>query len=297
MKFTSAFTFAVLITGALAARAPKPQKPATKPATPANPTQAKPTAPANPTQPKPAAPTKSTPAKPAAQPIFSWKCAGSEQACNNFCFATKCRGKPSVLTYAGRTESEAGKVRSAAGCGRRPCKGALAAQGDSCDEYPFASSNQGGAGAVLRCVPLAHNTVQGRQLSSFYAKNGGIKRFKGKAYKVVISGGSNINFCKSNAACANDGLQFGLNKPGRTGKIVVFKRNSPLNMRGYTEEDNFTVFDDEEDTEEYPQVERRVYVTEDGEEHVAFLGPDEAPAEVGEVISYGENESKIVLVK
>jgi len=174
----------------------------------------------------------------------------------------------------------------------------LNAAGDSCDEYPFASTNQGGAGAVLRCVPLSHNTIQGRQLSSFYAKNGGTKTFKGKSFKVVISGGANINFCKAAAKCANDGLQFGLDKPGRTGKIVVFTKRgtTPFNTRGYTEEDNFTVFDDEKE-EDVPQIERRVYVTDDGEEHIAFLGPDEVPAQVGETIHNGETEATIVLVK
>lgn len=38
----------------------------------------------------------------------------------------------------------------------------------SCDECPFASSNQGGQGAQVMIVPLAENNAQGGQLGGFY---------------------------------------------------------------------------------------------------------------------------------
>lgn len=41
----------------------------------------------------------------------------------------------------------------------------------SCDEYPFASSNQGGGGSRAMIVPLAENNSQGGQLSGFYNQN------------------------------------------------------------------------------------------------------------------------------
>jgi hypothetical protein len=41
----------------------------------------------------------------------------------------------------------------------------------SCDEYPFASSKQGGATAIIRGVPLAENSQQGRDLSKFLREN------------------------------------------------------------------------------------------------------------------------------
>ncbi|MGA9334840.1 MAG: RHS repeat-associated core domain-containing protein, partial [Rudaea sp.] len=40
--------------------------------------------------------------------------------------------------------------------------------GSSCDEYPFASTYQGGIGATVAKVPLYSNLVQGGVLSSFY---------------------------------------------------------------------------------------------------------------------------------
>ena len=38
----------------------------------------------------------------------------------------------------------------------------------SCDEYPLASSREGGAGASTEAVPLASNNSQGGIMSSFY---------------------------------------------------------------------------------------------------------------------------------
>jgi hypothetical protein len=41
----------------------------------------------------------------------------------------------------------------------------------SCDEYPFASSMQGGLGARVAGVPLQENRIQGGVISAFYAKH------------------------------------------------------------------------------------------------------------------------------
>jgi hypothetical protein len=42
----------------------------------------------------------------------------------------------------------------------------------SCDEYPFASSQQGGVGASIRAVPLTEQAIQGGHISVFYRVNG-----------------------------------------------------------------------------------------------------------------------------
>lgn len=42
----------------------------------------------------------------------------------------------------------------------------------SCDEYPFASTQQGGAGASIRAVPLTEQAIQGGHISVFYRVNG-----------------------------------------------------------------------------------------------------------------------------
>jgi Deoxyribonuclease NucA/NucB len=53
---------------------------------------------------------------------------------------------------------------------RRAACGSFKGTG-SCDEYPFASTAQGGAGASVAGVPLAEQRIQGGTLSSFYQKN------------------------------------------------------------------------------------------------------------------------------
>lgn len=40
----------------------------------------------------------------------------------------------------------------------------------NCDEYPFASTYNGGVGARIICVPQKENSLQGYNIKSFYAK-------------------------------------------------------------------------------------------------------------------------------
>jgi hypothetical protein len=47
-----------------------------------------------------------------------------------------------------------------------------AGNGMSWDEYPFASSKQGGAGATVKSVPNSEQHYQGATLKNFYTKNG-----------------------------------------------------------------------------------------------------------------------------
>ena len=72
-------------------------------------------------------------------------------------------GKPKILTRI----TSSSKIRSnrSAACGNFSGTG-------SCDEYPFASSKEGGAGASTRGVPLSEQNSQGGTLSSFYQANG-----------------------------------------------------------------------------------------------------------------------------
>lgn len=44
--------------------------------------------------------------------------------------------------------------------------------GTSLDEFPFASSTQGGKGAAVAAIPVSEQCSQGGKLSSFYQSNG-----------------------------------------------------------------------------------------------------------------------------
>lgn len=54
----------------------------------------------------------------------------------------------------------------------------------SCDEYPFASSYEGGAGASIRGVPLWQQKVQGGIISIFYRVN---NIEDGNLYRVEVN--------------------------------------------------------------------------------------------------------------
>lgn len=83
-------------------------------------------------------------------------------------------GKPMLLHYApGMNDIN----REFAGC-------TSAWQGpQSCDEYPFASTFEGGLGAQTMGVPVSEQGDQGRDLSAFYRSN---KMRKGDPFLVAV---------------------------------------------------------------------------------------------------------------
>lgn len=93
---------------------------------------------------------------------FDWDCTRSPGCCNNACYAIQCMDSPAVLTY-DNSKANRHPRRVASGCtsNRRPCKYTHYSDfGSSCDEYPFASTAQGGKGATLRCVDPSENSSQ-----------------------------------------------------------------------------------------------------------------------------------------
>jgi hypothetical protein len=78
--------------------------------------------------------------------------------------AAQARRKPRVLTRITDRRRIAQNRRAACGNVRRR-------RGFSCDEYPFASTAQGGRGASVRLVPVREQNIQGGIISSFYRVN------------------------------------------------------------------------------------------------------------------------------
>lgn len=90
--------------------------------------------------------------------IFDWDCTNSLGTCNNACFAIKCKNIPGTLTYDSDMAARNPR-RTLSGCNRTPCTTTDYDQfGNSCDEYPFASTTEGGEGAILRCVDESENS-------------------------------------------------------------------------------------------------------------------------------------------
>ena len=86
------------------------------------------------------------------------------------------QGKPMVLNRTTiQADIDANRAAACAGFCGAPL---------SPDEYPFASSMQGGAGARIAGVPLREQRIQGGVLSSFYRKFG---IGHGDPFEVVVN--------------------------------------------------------------------------------------------------------------
>lgn len=118
----------------------------------------------------------------AAQTDFMLDCTNCPEACNNDCYGVFELGLDEVLNYVG-PDDDRSDPRRGSGCtqssgksvcgndGVDPWKG----QGEQCDEYPYASVEEGDvAGSSLRCIAAADNQDEGTQLSTFYGAEDGL---------------------------------------------------------------------------------------------------------------------------
>lgn len=114
--------------------------------------------PSNGTSHKPSATSSAPAAKTSAAKVktFAWDCTNSIGPCNNFCYAANHKAK-TTLTF---MPSLIRTNRRLSGASRRPCRNTKLPyhkSGDSCDEYPFASTKEGGINAFLRCANGTEN--------------------------------------------------------------------------------------------------------------------------------------------
>ncbi|KAA1478028.1 hypothetical protein DENSPDRAFT_885571 [Dentipellis sp. KUC8613] len=120
-----------------------------------------------------------------ANPILEFDCSatGIPDVCQNMCYGVFCRGHPQTLTRNSANKPTCAAARKLNSCGVTSPNRCSAkhsppfAAGNSCDEYPFASTLEGqqaGTGgrpsAVTRCVVARHNSVQGGKISGIYNK-------------------------------------------------------------------------------------------------------------------------------
>ncbi|KDR81298.1 hypothetical protein GALMADRAFT_1125289 [Galerina marginata CBS 339.88] len=84
----------------------------------------------------------------------------------NMCLGMKERGaldtQTEIFTYT-RSQQSANR--------REACGGVTCDPGESCDEYPFASTAEGGAGAIANCIIELGNSIQGGFLSTLLRGN------------------------------------------------------------------------------------------------------------------------------
>ncbi|KAJ7282577.1 hypothetical protein C8J57DRAFT_1710690 [Mycena rebaudengoi] len=87
----------------------------------------------------------------------------------NMCLGLESRGKlqSEIYTFV-EDEAEKYKNRKAVGCTGSPC---AHLPGQSCDEFPFASTTDGGASAIWNCIPEIAQDIQGGVISSWKSRN------------------------------------------------------------------------------------------------------------------------------
>ncbi|CAO1628901.1 unnamed protein product [Parajaminaea phylloscopi] len=145
--------------------------------------------------------------------ILSWDCSKIPNICSNDLFAIRCAGKSSTLH---RDPTSATAHRAANAC-HSPNRCAGDTANGSCDEYPYASSAEGGAGAITRCVPAHENSVQGGTLSSFYTRS---KISNGDGYDVAFHNIDGLEYAAG--SCSNQGDEVQRKRQAGTGGSTGF---------------------------------------------------------------------------
>jgi len=146
---------------------------------------------------------------------------GARGVCSNVCYSVRSGTQPGTLTVNPRRGEDRGcSAYNAPGHrGVSPC-GVYSnliykrrTGGNSCDEYPFASTYESGGNtsprrpANLRCVPLSENSSGGQQLAAFQARNAARNRDTYSQGFFTPPAGQTIPFCLP-ARSTNDGTEF-----------------------------------------------------------------------------------------
>jgi len=146
---------------------------------------------------------------------------GARGVCANMCYSVRSGTQPGTLTYnPHRGEDRGCSAYNAPGHrGVSPC-GVFSTLiyktrtgGNTCDEYPFASTYESGGNtsprrpANLRCVPGSENSSGGQQLAAFQARNGAQNRDTYSQGYFPPPAGQTIPFCLP-ASSTNDGTEF-----------------------------------------------------------------------------------------
>ncbi|KAI9869592.1 MAG: hypothetical protein M1830_005319 [Pleopsidium flavum] len=144
---------------------------------------------------------------------FEYDCTNLKNTCKNACWHTFCGNNDIGILH--WDSDHADEHRKASGVDQRPCKNKDLPYGDdindSAEEFPFASTAEGGEGASLRCISKKEQRRQGGLVGDWVKKN---KPAQGQAFKLFLKKDSynDIPVCvdpKKN--CFNDGKQFTFN--------------------------------------------------------------------------------------
>ncbi|GAB0133880.1 hypothetical protein EsDP_00002274 [Epichloe bromicola] len=156
----------------------------------------------------------------AAARTVKYDCEKTPQICLNTCWAIKCKRNAETLHGGGQKNAmESSKYNSANrnrwGYSAKPCDNGWGwttpdkKKASSPDEYPYASSKEGGQPnfpkvVALRCVPLNEQKIQGGKLRGL----GTDKKSGTWTTKWVNINKLSQDWCGPKPSCKNDGHQF-----------------------------------------------------------------------------------------
>ncbi|KAI0729150.1 hypothetical protein C8Q72DRAFT_884611 [Fomitopsis betulina] len=130
---------------------------------------------------------------------------GIPEVCQNMCYGITCKKFPDTLT---KNSAGAAAARKRNSCGNvkiNRCSpkydGDKGPKGVNCDEYPFASSEEGQkVTAVTRCVPTRQNNIQGGKLRHIADKSTFNVRFDFGTGAVQASAGAGTGYCSATSS-------------------------------------------------------------------------------------------------
>ncbi|MCJ1266761.1 hypothetical protein MMC22_006646 [Lobaria immixta] len=143
-------------------------------------------------------------------PEVVFDCSVTPGACTNMCWGAYCSGYEVLLSFDKASKKVKRDRRAKAGCGKGNRCGDQSPDpdGNSCDEYPFASVEEADkVQQVNRCIPGSEQDSQGGTLSSFYQNS-----LKSAPGQFIVGFGnpddSAVQYCNYDQHCLNDGNQF-----------------------------------------------------------------------------------------
>ncbi|KLU89749.1 hypothetical protein MAPG_08718 [Magnaporthiopsis poae ATCC 64411] len=184
--------------------------------------------------------------------IFDWNCAESVESCENACYAVKQGLAPDLFTFdadannwedrSRRSGADSGVCNDMDELARNP----LDEKHMFCQEFPPPSTQEGGEGAVLRCVRLAEKLGESVQFNSFYnhiIPDGG-------QFEMIVRNFNRTKYCRHDADMAatpfeftfKDGLVVDAQGPSEDRRAFGSAANTPRQERAGV---NLREFEDE----------------------------------------------------
>ncbi|EPQ52520.1 hypothetical protein GLOTRDRAFT_95418 [Gloeophyllum trabeum ATCC 11539] len=145
---------------------------------------------------------------------LAFDCSRIPETCKNMCYGVNCRNLPTRMTFDDPSAATKKQRRDDAGCTKpNRCNGRTDGM-TTCDEFPFASSQEGGGNAVTRCVSQAECWSQGGSLSGFYR---GLRNNQQSRFTISFTNEGNIPWCvgPGYGGCTNDGEEYQHGAPAR----------------------------------------------------------------------------------